>query len=1051
MCPCGWCAEISKIPARQPNLTLSALRVPQKISTDMNKINRSLLSAFIALLSTAQLSAQQFFFSSELPATCGSSDGIVTIVPTRGVPPFSYLWSNGATTLSLRNAPKGNYAATLTDATGATVAHSYILNSKEFDLKLSNSLPASFCNPNSGLLAIDPLGGAAPFTFAWSDGQTGPTAQNLTLGTYSVTVLDASGCSAAGEYKVGPTHIQYYPITEIKVDDEPDCVNTANGALQAVLHQSGYLPYNYQWSNGATSQSISNLQTGTYSVTVTDALGCTSAKQLDLRKEMTMTGSVVCTGSNAGTASALLVNASAPVTYTWSNGQSGPNLANLPGNYYTVTATDANGCSSIGSTRVTIPSLNLLDQSPKCYTGNSGSAYCYVNNDLASSFQWDNGETDAWATALSPGTHTVTVATALGCVLNGSLNIPAPLGAPVAIASAPTAANCINNQGGAMNLSVSGGFPPYFYSVYGPNGFVTSDLNSLQNLKAGDYYVYVNSAANFCSASANVTIPETNGFEPKLVVDNIDCVTGVGSAAIIDVNMPGVSYSWAHGPSTPALFNLTEGLYSVTVTGAGSCLKYFQFYMYQDDSLQVNGCAAGVSGQLVNDLGATGCAGTAGIPYQVIRAQPSGALNFTDAAGLFTVNLPTGTFDLELPQYDPADIACPATGKHTVHVVSGSNIFGMDFHFLSGSNTDHRLRQRPLRTAQPGYPYSLRLEVCNDGLTSNPGTLDIDYGNFLGTVTAKHFAQHPGAFVLNSELAGTPNNSAQFGFPAISPGNCELLQLDLATPTGTPLNTEFVSNAEVSPSSGDPTPANNISKLFSTVVGAFDPNVVLAYPARNGNPKDGGEIIRYEDNSIVYQIFFQNTGNAPADLVVVKDTIDSHLNLASIRNITASHNMKVSTEEGNNVLVFRFDNINLPDSTSDYAGSIGSIQYEIDLKPGLDLGTEIDKSAAIFFDFNPPVITNRNTLELVSASRVRQPRMGSTLTVLPNPADAFLGVYCDEPGALKMYSALGALISTQQVGAGLKQLDTAELPSGVYLLSLESGKVVRSGKVVVQH
>ncbi len=1017
----------------------------------MIKINRFLLLACFALFSATAMNAQQFFFSSELPGTCGSSDGIITIVPTRGVPPFSYLWSNGATTLSVRNIPKGTYAATMTDASGATAVHSHILNSKEFDLKLNNSLPAGFCNPNSGLLAIDPLGGLAPFSYNWSNGQTGAVAQNLAIGTYSVTVTDATGCTAEGIYHVGAPHFQYYPIASIITVDEPDCINTSNGSLRADMSQSGYLPYTYQWSNGATSPTIGNLQAGSYSVTITDALGCTSDNQLNLEKKITMAGSVVCTGSDSGTASALLVNATSPVTYSWSNSQTGPAIANLAGGDYSVTATDANGCSSVGNTRVTIPGLSLNNQSSKCFSGNGGSAYCYLLNDQPISFLWDNGETNAWATALSAGMHTITVTTALGCILNGSMTIPAPLAAPITISTAPTAANCINNQGGAMNLSASGGVPPYSYAVYGPNGFSASDLASLQNLQGGEYYVYVNSSNIYCYGNQIITIPEVNGFEPRLEVESIDCLTGFGAAAILGVTMPGVSYTWGNGASTPALFNLTQGAYNVTVTGAGSCVKYFQAYIYEDDSLQINNCAAAVSGRLVNDLGAPGCTGTVGIPFEVIRTQPSGALNFTDAAGLYTVNLPTGTYDLELPQYDPADIACPATGKHTINAISGFDVFGMDFHFLNPNNTDHRVRQRPLRTAQPGYPYSIRLEVCNDGLTANPGTLDLSYANFFGAVSGNYFAQQSGAFVLNSELTGIPNNSAQFAFPAITPGNCALLQLDLATPTTTPQNTSFLNSATVSPFSGDPTPANNISALYNTVMAAFDPNIVLAYPARNGNPKDGGEIIRYQDNTIVYQIFFQNTGNANADLVVVKDTVDSHLNLASIRNITASHNMKIAMEETGDVLVFRFDNINLPDSTSDYAGSIGSIQYEIDLKPGLDLGTEIKKQAAIFFDFNPPVITNQNTLELVSLSRLQQPRMGNALSTLPNPADDYLGVYCDEPGALKMYNSTGVLIYSQQVDRGLQRIATVELPAGIYLLNLESGGTVRNGKVVVQH
>jgi hypothetical protein len=305
--------------------------------------------------------------------------------------------------------------------------------------------------------------------------------------------------------------------------------------------------------------------------------------------------------------------------------------------------------------------------------------------------------------------------------------------------------------------------------------------------------------------------------------------------------------------------------------------------------------------------------------------------------------------------------------------------------------------------------------------------------------------------VLGIDNTGSPDNDASFNFPNIAPGACELLQLDLQVATTTPVGTEFITDALVSPSAGDPTPANNISTLYNTVVGSFDPNSVLAYPARNGNPKDGGEIIRFEDKTIVYQVFFQNTGNAPADLVVVRDLLDNNLDLSTIRNISSSHNMKVLTGEDNKELVFKFENINLPDSTSDYAGSIGYIQYQIDLKPGLPVGAEVKKQVSIFFDFNSPVVTNQNVLEIVSSSKTPQLNTEHILELLPNPTDAIVGFYCDGPSSLRVYNTAGALLSTEVFEPGLQQISTAQLPNGMYLLRMETNGKVRTGKLVVSH
>lgn len=1000
-----------------------------------------------------QLQAQQFFFSSEKPGACATADGIVTIVPTQGVPPFTYLWSTGATDLSLKNVIKGVYTATMTDATGATVVHSHILNSKELDIYLSDQKPVTFCTPNSGALSVTTIGGVAPYTYTWSDGQTGATAQGLAVGVYSVTVQDATGCVALGEFEVKYPAYNYYPQAVIETVQEPDCINTNNGELKAVMIQSGFAPYTYQWGNGATTESISNLVVGTYVVTVTDALGCQRVTTTQVKKALNMTGSVICTGTNVGTATAELVNATTPVNYVWNNGQTGPTLNNLANGYYYVTATDANGCISSNQVQVMVPQLIVYDYSPKCYAGNNGTGYCWVNNDLATSYLWDNGFADAWNNTLNPGTHSVTVTTALGCTLTNAVVIAPPQAPPMSITYSATPADCSNGLGGALNVSITGGLTPYTFYAYGPNGFVSSDLASLQNLTSGEYYLYASTAqTGYCSASTTANLTDVGGFNPDLVLQTIDCTTGYGNAAIVNVTMPGTQYNWSMGATTPDVYNLTGGFYSVTVTGGASCVKYFNFDMYGSDTIQNNiSCAGIATGTLINDLGVTGCTGTSGIPYQLMRTLPSGALNFTDDNGVFQIPLPTGTFDIKPANYDPADIACPATGTYTVNSLIGTTVSGLDFHFYNSNLTDHRVRQRALRTAQPGYPYSLRFEVCNDGGNSNNGMMGVEYGNLFGSLSAIHFPQHPGAFSLSSETAGVPNNTANFSFPGITPGGCELLQVDFSTPTTTPVNMEFITRATVTPSSGDPTPDNNISTLFNTVVGSFDPNSVFAYPARNGNPRDGGDILKNIDRTITYQVFFQNTGNAPADLIIVRDTIDQALDLASIRNISATHDMQVTIEGNNDVLVFKFPNIQLPDSTSDYANSIGSIQYDIDLVPGVPVGTEVEKQAAIYFDFNSPVITNNNVLKVTNASSTHTPVDAHAVVTYPNPAHAYFGFYNDRACEMSLFNALGALVLRQNIEPGLQQVPTTDLPNGIYLLRLDAGGAVRNGKVVVNH
>jgi uncharacterized repeat protein (TIGR01451 family) len=1012
------------------------------------------LTALWALFSPT-LSAQEFFFSAEKPETCSSANGILTIVPVRGVPPFTYQWSTGATDVSLKNAPKGSYTATMTDAFGASVTHSYFLNSAEFDIYLADSRPTSGCTPTSGALTVQALNGAGPFSYAWSNGQSGPTISGLGNGTYTVTATDASGCTALGAYEVKSVDWSYAPTAFAEELTAPDCINTNGGSLIAGMQYSWFGPNTYQWSNGATTETVSNLAKGNYTVTVTDGLGCSRVTFISLNNGITMNSNVICSGSSSGTLSTQLLNATAPVNYTWSNGQTGSTLSNLPQGAYQVVATDANGCSSDAWGYVNIPDVFVQSYDLKCYAGNNGAAYLYVINDTPTSILWDNGDTDVYNNTLSAGAHTVTVTTTLGCTIVESFNIAPPIAPPYQITASATPGNCSTGAGGAISISVSGGLPSYSFYASGDNGFQGNSIASLQNVASGTYWFSVYNNATGCFGSGSATVTDASGFNPELAVQDISCDNPLGALAVGNVTNTDAQYSWSNGETNPALFNLTQGCHTVTVTAAGgNCAKILRACLPngEDSTQTVDDCFARIGGVLVNDNGVPGCTGSTGIPFQLLRTEPSGALNFTDGTGQYSIGLPSGTFTITPASYDPADIACPAGASHTIAVVQGSNQSGLDFHFYNPNAVDYRVTQRPLRTAQPGFPYSLRLQVCNDGSSAPASTLDFEYGNFLGNLGSGNFSQNSGLFSLNGSSSGAPNNNASFSFPSIAAGKCELLQVDFLTPTTAIAGTQFVTEAKVGPGSGDPTPDNNTSSLLTTVVGSYDPNAVYAFPARNGNPKDGGDIFRNVDQKITYQIVFQNTGSAAANLVVVKDTLNEFLNINTIRNISSTHDMRVRLEDDNKVLVFQFPNINLADSTTDFASSIGSIQFDIDLKPGVVLGDLVEKRAGIYFDFNPPIITNTNTLKVVDATNatLTPKRQGEAVLVFPNPANEYFSFQLAEPALVRLFNSTGDLVLSEKTDKGLQRVRTENLPMGIYTAQFLVGDVAMHARVVVQ-
>src|SRR6185436_14880730 len=182
------------------------------------------------------------------------------------------------------------------------------------------------------------------------------------------------------------------------------CNSGANGTINLAV-TGGTAPYSYSWSNGASTQNISGLYSGTYVVTVTDAQGClfsTSAVVSQpagaLNSIINVSQNVNCFGGNNGSIALIVNGGTAPYSYTWSNGASTQNLNNLSSGTYSVTITDVNGCINVASASVNQPSAELSGSASSttnvsCFGGNNGNINLSVNGGtLPYIFQWNNGQ-----------------------------------------------------------------------------------------------------------------------------------------------------------------------------------------------------------------------------------------------------------------------------------------------------------------------------------------------------------------------------------------------------------------------------------------------------------------------------------------------------------------------------------------------------------------------------------------------------------------------------------------------------------------------------------
>jgi gliding motility-associated-like protein len=253
---------------------------------------------------------------SSTPSACALSDGSASIIATGGTSPYTYLWSNGATTSSVTGLAPGTYTVHIVDATGCNVDSATVIVKSDDSLSApAIALKMVKCNGgNNGEAYVKETGGIGPFTYSWSNSATTDTVNNLTAGTYTVTTTDNSGCAF-----ISSVNIVQPPPIKITIDsaNNPKCHGFTDGDI-IISVSGGGAPYTYAWSPVAGSgATLSNLTGGTYTVVVTDTNGCSTKDSVTITEPARMVPVVtgndsVCKGSS------VTLTATAPGATTWS-------------------------------------------------------------------------------------------------------------------------------------------------------------------------------------------------------------------------------------------------------------------------------------------------------------------------------------------------------------------------------------------------------------------------------------------------------------------------------------------------------------------------------------------------------------------------------------------------------------------------------------------------------------------------------------------------------------------------------------------------------------
>jgi gliding motility-associated-like protein len=522
----------------------------------------------------------------------GASDGTATHLPLGGAGGFTYLWDNGQTTQTATGLAAGTHCVTATDINGCTtdtcvtVAEPTALSNNAFV-----TAPISCDYTSDGTATINMTGGTSPYNYAWSNGQTTQTATGLDTMMYYVTVTDANSCTF-----IDSTQLTAPSALVLTLDaDSVGCRFGSDGSILSTV-VGGTPAYSYAWSNGPTVANNTNLSVGFYDLTVTDANGCTATETVEVGQpasaviaNILSTSDASCFGSSDGSIDADALGGTPNYTFAWSNGQLTEDLSGLAAGTYTVTATDANGCTA--STTTTIGQPSQIIANIQQYSNYNGAAIsCPGAADGALQVTASGGQspyTFAWSGAnpqntqiasnLAEGTYVVTVTDASGCSVLDSFTIsdPVPLQATETHVDVFCNGDCdgqilVNAVSGTGTLGING----YEYNITGPGqtGNVFSATNSFFGLCAGTYTVTVRDGNN-CTLPVSITIAEPAALAATTATTDVSCNGGIDGSATVTATggVAPYTYNWSNGQTTQTAVNLAAGGYDVTITDDNGC------------------------------------------------------------------------------------------------------------------------------------------------------------------------------------------------------------------------------------------------------------------------------------------------------------------------------------------------------------------------------------------------------------------------------------------------------------------------------------------------
>ena len=539
------------------------------------------------------------------------ASGAIYVTVVGGTQPYEYLWEgpggNTSNMEDLTGLAGGIYILTVEDATGDQISIQVNVFEPSEPLSINDvSIECvSMQGSCDGFIVIENVtGGTPPYSYSWSNGQAGPTANGLCVGTYFVTVEDANGCQTTGSGTVCFTPPEMF-ITNIPPQDV-DCFGAATGSWTVEV-DGGLPPYEFNFNdigvinNNDGSETRFNLPAGMYSCTVTDAFGQVQVASTTINEPpaLELLDIAILPQTNPGANGEIDITMNGgtlPYSYQWSNGYAGPDPVNLVENCYTLTVIDNNDCLFF-SDPICVPTLEVTNANVTdvfCENDTDGSILVGVGGGLNEpiTYTWTgpNGSVSADSNLvenLPPGTYTLVLTDALG-VTTQPITIEVGFTSQVDVQAAIAEdVSCPGGTDGALLASASNGEAPYDYEWCNGLGFDAL----LMNVGVGSYCVIVTDAFG-CTDTTEVVLDGPQAFVGQTESETDDACSEQATGELF-VNFSGGTapymYEWddPQNQTTNPAIRLEGGTYTVTITDANGCTFTESYDVFGAEPLDV--------------------------------------------------------------------------------------------------------------------------------------------------------------------------------------------------------------------------------------------------------------------------------------------------------------------------------------------------------------------------------------------------------------------------------------------------------------------------------